>query len=288
MNEFQFEFFTPLLNFTSNKKLITLSNDIHIRKPTSREIEIIKESSKKWSNVKESEYLLCLILKINEPEEEPGQFINKYAKEEIEKVLSFLRLFQEGIIGYNLIVHKLSNEINYPYTAVTYFTPAVYIKDAPASYRKIYSVSGDEAEKLEIFFKDYFFEESLKELNLAIDYFSKSYQERYTPRDSFLDLIISLENLFLKGITDELSFRLRLRMAFLLSDDFDGRKKIYDFMRAAYGKRSKLVHGESVNSIDYDSLFELRQMVRESIKIFIKNPKLRDDIDDFILKNGRL
>ena len=112
---------------------------------------------------------------------------------------------------------------------------------------------------------------SWKDTNkLSSKYFNKSYTEPYTPRDSFLDLMITLENLFLKGTNQELSYKISMRMAYVLGKDKDDRKKIFDFIKDAYNLRSKIVHGEESNKLDNQKFLELRELTKESLKYFLE------------------
>lgn len=112
---------------------------------------------------------------------------------------------------------------------------------------------------------------SLEKYDLAIEYFNKSYTEPYTPRDSFLDLMITLEDLFLKGTNQELSYRISMRMAYVLGKDKEDRKNIFDFIKDAYNLRSKIVHGEKSDKLDNQKFLELRELTRKSIIYFLEN-----------------
>ena len=74
--------------------------------------------------------------------------------------------------------------------------------------------------------------------------FNRSYSCR--PGDQaerMTELVAALEALFLYE-TDELAYRLALRASYFLAPRSAARRDIFDLLKAAYGVRSKVVHGE--------------------------------------------
>jgi len=100
--------------------------------------------------------------------------------------------------------------------------------------------------------------------------------------------MISLDNLYLKGETLELGYKLRMRMAYVLAKQPGKRRAIAKDIRDAYEWRGKILHGERTNisGLDYEFLRRIRGYARESLKTFIRNPALRDDLDQIILKGN--
>ena len=86
-----------------------------------------------------------------------------------------------------------------------------------------------------------------KELNLAIERWSRSKRSMSDLDDSFIDLRIALEALYLKDFTNENSqemrFRLALFGAWYLGGDFEERQTIRKTLRDAYDRASGVVHG---------------------------------------------
>lgn len=198
--------------------------------------------------------------------------------------MTLLRLYKEEITGFNVIIQKLSDRGEYSISAMILHHYMLWMKPRLEPAHRKFQITNDEVEEIKRFFEEYYLP-SLEQLQLAIEYFNKSYIEPYTPRDAFLDLMIAMENLYLKGITDELGFRLRMRMARVLGSDYQTRKDIYDFVKKAYVLRGKIVHGEKHDPLSQKYLFKIRQLVRDSIKLFLKNPQMRDDLDDLLLKS---
>ena len=74
---------------------------------------------------------------------------------------------------------------------------------------------------------------------------------RTTPVDSFIDLGIALESLYLADMDDdrgELTFRLRVRAARFLRMATEDRGTVFDIVRDIYGARSAAVHTGKVDT----------------------------------------
>ena len=107
-------------------------------------------------------------------------------------------------------------------------------------FRTKYKIENNELVEFTNFFSEHDLK-SIAQISLSINYFNKSYIEPYTPRDSFLDIMICLENLFLKKSRMELSYKLAMRVAHLLSQNVKERKQLFQIMKKAYDYRSRIV-----------------------------------------------
>jgi len=273
-----FRFWVSLLNFEvdiSNEEQIILDNDVLIRLTTSFEDERLTELYKNvFMGSIYSNYLLEVILEKDDPEIKPGQFLYE-AEEKIKKAIAIFRLFKKEIIGYNLIVQPLSEAPKYGHT-IRFLS---YNKLRPNGKNpEIYTLEKGEIQTFISFFNN-FYKILLSKFDLAIEYFNKSYNEPY-PRDSFLDLMITLENLYLKNTSQELSYKLSMRMAHTLGKNKEERIHIYYLIKEAYSLRSKIVHGERLDALDKQKFIELRELTRKSIIYFLEN---KDNWDEKIL-----
>lgn len=93
--------------------------------------------------------------------------------------------------------------------------------------------------------------------------------ERKNLEDRLIDYMIGLEALYLPDGNQELSFRLSLRMAFLLYTDPIERKRMYYFAREMYKTRSNIVHGNKYD-LNVDETSKLEELLRRSLKLWIK------------------
>lgn len=94
--------------------------------------------------------------------------------------------------------------------------------------------------------------------------------ERKSPEDSLIDYMIGLEALYLPDGNQELSFRLSLRIAFLLSTDTKDRKELFMFIKDIYKTRSSIVHG-SKYELSADIVTRTEDILRASLKLWIKD-----------------
>lgn len=117
-----------------------------------------------------------------------------------------------------------------------------------------------------------------RKLRVAIDRWIKS-KENSDPVDTFIDLGIALESIYLGDDKGKLGFRLRLRAAWYLGDDAGHRQLLIKEFREIYEQRSKAVHkGE----IDLDNAatpsFKERapKLCLQSIKKVMENGQFPD------------
>lgn len=94
--------------------------------------------------------------------------------------------------------------------------------------------------------------------------------ERKSPEDSLIDYMIGLEALYLPDGNQELSFRLSLRIAFLLSSGTKDRKELFMFIKDIYKTRSSIVHG-SKYELSADIVARTEDILRASLKLWIKD-----------------
>ncbi len=287
MNKYKYRFWGPLVNYQSESSEIRLTNGITIKRASGSEKKDIEELLKNWPTINYGDFILECVISKETPESEPAEYMKKEGRPKIEKASTMLRLYKENVIGYNLIVQPLADREPHGLTAIFLRHYQLWRDPTQRLARQKYQISKREENELRKFFTELDVE-NFERFSLAIHYFNKSYIEPYTPRDSLLDLMISLENLYLKGEILELGYKLRMRMAYVLAKELGKRKRIEKDIKNAYKYRGQIVHGEQTDipSLDYEFLLKIRGYTRESLKIFIKNPALRDNLDGTILKGN--
>ena len=91
------------------------------------------------------------------------------------------------------------------------------------------------------------------------------------PEDSFIDLRIALEALYLKDFTNEYSQEMRFRLALFgawhLGDDLEKRQTIRKTLRDAYDRASGVVHGRDLefNESNRKLLADAQDLCRRGI-----------------------
>jgi len=105
------------------------------------------------------------------------------------------------------------------------------------------------------------FKVALRRLSLGI--------ERKNPEDKLIDYMIGLEALYLPDGNAELSFRLSVRVAFLLFSGSE-KKDTYNFLRKMYDVRSSIVHGNKYE-LNADDIKQLEELLRKSLNLWIND-----------------
>lgn len=103
-------------------------------------------------------------------------------------------------------------------------------------------VRASDSEKINALWK-HFLEMPHDSIKVAWHRFSMAY-EREASADSLLDQWIALEPLFGDTQSNEVTFKLSLRLAAWLGDTADERRALFTECKKAYGRRSKLAHGK--------------------------------------------
>jgi len=213
----------------------------------------------------------------------------------IEKVITALRLFKKGSIYYSAI-------ISYPKIWKDIWIISSH--ERGIVYGQYYELTDEDVENLKTFWSKFksLNIQNYQFLDVAIRRFNFSY-ERKLPEDKLIDYIIAFEALYLKESEKELGYRLALRCAYFLGKNGEERKKIFKILKSAYDARSKIVHGEPIESKSFKKLLnklnlnlaelsmQVEEYLRESIKTFLhflqksklhvkksKKSKLHDEI----------
>lgn len=280
----KFIFLIPLINFDSQSTQIKLSENLIIRPVTEGDEVLLRETSRLWRyptiNCK---YILDIVILKEEAESEPGMHFQEI-QEILDNIIMMLNLFKEGFVGYSYIIQKLSTENNLSTTST--LTLRYFFSKKRAALNQSYYLGNDETKDFIQFYRKY--HKYNNKFRLALEYFNKSYIEPFTPRDSLIDLTIALENMYVGKSRSEISYKLRIRMAFTLSkhtDKFNDRTEIFQDIKDAYNIRSSIVHGgNNQDDLSYDFLVKIREYTRESLKIFLETPQLHDQLDNMVLK----
>ena len=275
------QFWVPLINFVTNKDRIEIGNKFVIEKPTSFENEVVFEQlTKRFEIIISSKYLLRTYIKTNKPAKKIYEFFDK-AIIEFEKAIILFRLFKKEFIGFNFIIEPLDNALTYGYSAANL---SYLIIDRKIKKEK-YVIDNGEIELLEKHFREYDIFSTSK-FDLAVSNFNRSYSQHFLT-NIFLDTMFVLENLFLRNTSQELKYKLSMRMAYILGDnDKTKREDIFTFIKDCYDIRSKIVHGSKIPELDRERIFKLRQLTKDSLKIFFKKRDLclGENLDNIILE----
>jgi hypothetical protein len=160
---------------------------------------------------------------------------------DVRHFVSALRLFKPGQVG---TLGVFAGTVGGSATSYGWTTPDLQVQKAGQDYNLSRTES---ATVLALFrrLRDGFIDKSLRSLDVAIRRFNLSYA-RTLPEDRIIDLTVALESTLLHGIDTELQYRLSIRGAALLSQEFSPAD-VRAELTGIYDVRSAIVHnGASV------------------------------------------
>jgi len=168
---------------------------------------------------------------IGEKKEKPAVLPSQEVKQVFNKVVSALRLFKAGTVGYNFIQTK---SLSWTPIGGTSTTSGIFTYP----YFGQYKLEEHEIEEFKSLFKK--IKKAPKFLTIPLSRFNFAY-DREKPEDKLIDYVTALESLLVKEM-QELSYRLSLRASLLLGNNSKKREEIYNMVKKAYTLRSKIVH----------------------------------------------
>jgi len=283
----------PLQNFQCELEKIELANDLRIVKMSKQEREDLWRCSRYggWLPDTLLPFLThCVRLDFEKPKilEDSSQDNSKNAFEEtpdqvargeFDKLLSALRLFKPGVVGYNLIK-------TIPITWLPIGVGSATLYGHPLERGK-YVLTESEANEFESFFAEFSKTKSISDrrspIALALSRFNNTY-ERRRPEDKLIDYMIAFEALYLRREPGEYGYRMAIRVASMLGSTPEEKKQIFSQITTAYRLRGKIVHGSKdimqKNSVSVEDISKVEQHLRHSIREFIKliNSETHGDI----------
>jgi len=263
----------PLQNFECEMDNINLENNLRIRKLTKEEFSELCVNAKNGIGASlpfrvaiNIEYQIEMPYSIQKGE----PISDQEPKEIFDKLISALRLFKAGSVGYTILKSK---SLSWQPMMGTKIRSGIFYKTLIGDK---YKLTSQECKKFEKFWSlyqkhDFNQNESIKFIVIAIKRFDYTY-EREKAEDKLIDFIIALEALFLKEEEkSELTYKLAIRMATFLGDNKKEKQQIFSDVKNAYNVRSKIIHGSS--KIKSEKLIsqtsKIEECVRSSINKFL-------------------
>lgn len=198
----------------------------------------------------------------------------------LDDLIMCLRLFKSGAVSANWCY-------GYPVSFHSYYISKFFVLPPGAHFSEMYVLNTKEAQrlrrlmtKLGLYAKS---SRKYKNVELALDYFNSSYS-KMKAEDRFIDLMVAMDALY--GIGAELSYRLSLRVSFLLGKDETKIREIYKNMQSIYAIRNNILHGRHLSPSDkkgIDALVPLLEgYVRATINCFIGLSLQGKNLDDLL------
>lgn len=276
MSKYEFNFLVPLINFESAVTPIRLQNGFTIRRISNYEQEEIHEQIKQWSGITIGKFLLEYVITTKNPQSTHNDLAEE-ASMTIEKAVTVLRLYKPNLVGSQVILQPIEEPP--PYSTSTYTLkhyPPVGLGSGKPAAMKTYRMSTGEANDFKTFFKR-LYGRDFASFAVAVTYFNKSYTESHRPGEALIDLLHTLENLYLRGDHQETTYKLCVRMAHHLTSEWKKKKTIFNDIQWACEYRDNRLFGETGHQpMKSRILFRIRNYARESLKQFIQYPKRLD------------
>jgi len=214
----------------------SLDDRVRLRRPTRRERELLETSGMlaRALAYHESEHLVCIM--------SLSQGINALVQDRpLMTLLTPLRLLKPGRVGS---IGALASTLTGQWEAVEWWANPELI--APRLGDPPYNLLAADVRALKRLWHLFGRIDRAKcpSFVQATMRFNRSYS--YQPGDQahrLTELIGALEALYLSEM-DELAYRLALRASYFLAAHPAARRDIFHVLKAAYGARSKVVHGE--------------------------------------------
>jgi len=275
---------SPLHNFTVEDERIDLDDNLCLRKIGTDEQEQIMNESRMSSMIPFQEamsfkYTIELRFRVEkimgstiEAAKDPFEVVNRSIGKTISGLVTALRLFKTGVVGYNIVRIFGSPELPVPFGTQTSLT---------SPYKRFrgeqYTLTKLEGSKFKKFWEslDKIDFDALPQLSIALSRFNFAY-ERDKLEDKLIDFMVAFEALFFKeGEFGEFRHKLAVRVSRLLEPEYKKRKAIVEKMNEFYDERSMVVHGEKVD-LKSDFINSVEDHLRKSIVIFLERLRTSD------------
>lgn len=269
-NTMRRKYFVPLYKLRSDVEQICFDNFVVKRIDDREKLELYEKFEDKNSipGIRSFLHVNCILqteIKMNKKD----QYDNRYIHEMFDNIMITLMLYKKGAF----YLGDLYSTADTKWSGVNTTSKNVFPKGT--QYGKDYILTKKDANDFPKLWESIknISEERQQALHIPVNRFYESYL-RDTIEDKIIDLMIALESIFLEAnIQGELRYRMALKIASLLGNNYPERKRIFKFMINAYDLRSKIVHGGSmpkikINEKEYspiDFAFELEDIVRKSL-----------------------
>jgi hypothetical protein len=273
-DDFTFRAMSPLHNFTTEDERLDLGKNLCIRRiPVEERERLLSEF--KWSSVIPHfevlglEYAIELEFEtkkiIGDAPRDQFRTVDQSTKETIHKIVTALRLFKTGLVGYNVVRTMSASELPLPAGMTGFAIPYKHFMGEK------YFLSKLEAKEFRDFWEmmDKTDVDTLPQLSIALSRFNYAY-ERDKLEDKLIDFMVAFEALFFReGEFGEFRHKLSVRVSRFLEDEYEQRKMTVKRMNDFYDKRSQVVHGEKAELED-DFVKTVEDHLRKSIKLFLE------------------
>jgi hypothetical protein len=270
-------FCAPLFNFKMNtEKELNFEDYLCVRRMTSIEKNLGKIFLKDLLSEKHYRELKLAICWV--ADDSKRQSKSEYDNDDILTVMRLLK--QEPVQAPYVLTYPAE-----PLFGRSIKEMSIHEVGSPLLHGKTYSLTENDAQQLLAIWHGYRDSRAKKKYAIAFDKFEDVYK-KVRADDRIIDCWVGLENIYLRGIKDELRYRASIRIAYFLGSNSDERQRLYKEAMNSYDIRSKLVHGGRVTekSIKVAAQVALSHL-RDSLHFVLNEDKARqlDEIDKTII-----
>jgi hypothetical protein len=183
----------------------------------------------------------------------------------LARLVTALRLLKSGQVGIPAVIQSPREPVFGPVYGGASSGPT------PALLGPTYTLLLEDRERLIATYEALGSGAAVQEFRVALERFNYAY-ERKRPHDKLIDYWVALEALFLPDISQELSFRASLRIAYYVAGTPDEREEVFRKMRLSYDTRSDVVHGQRLKADVSEVASDTEEIVRRALRAVVTNP----------------
>lgn len=209
-------------------------------------------------------------------------FVNEAtAAKVLSELLTIFQLYSSMPIGGRVHAIRPAANVDFVNDDVISFPKDIGANPADP---EVFFITNDNIADIEQHFKS-LWKQDWQPIHLAVSRYMHSFtkdifSEGFEPEDAFMDLMISLENLF--GSPEAIMYKIAMRAACILETAAEGRRSLNKVIKNWYKKRSKIVHGDGNKVVEWQDVEKLREVVRRAIMTVWQVKRKGDQLDDYL------
>jgi len=282
----------PIYNLEIEKEVIKIEGDIYLKKIEEADLNLFNPSFTSFGPGVDYYLFSCKTLIETEEKIKKGKAfrVGVDTISNINRTISSLSVYKKNTIGIGPIFSKPKNFWS--------MFSGIHSSSIPNETYIHYDKSILEKKDIrpfKLFWKEY---NNSAKINSWLDLAERRLLRMFYKmriEDQIVDIMIIFEMLFLLEGDGELKYRLSVRGAILLGKNYKERIFIQKVFKISYDIRSSIVHNGIVSKKNKEQLDKLGMNLNElyeklqyylfkSIKIFTKNPDIRDNFEDIIFR----
>jgi len=282
----------PIYNLKIEEDVIKIEDKICLKKIEEADLNLFKPSLMSFGYGIDYSLISCKTVIVTEDKIKKGEAfcVGRDTISNINRTISSLSVYKKNTIGVGPLFSTTKNFWSMFSGIYSSFTP----NETHIHYEKTI-LEKKEIKSFKVFWNKY--NDSVKNnpwLDLAVRRLLRMFYKMRI-EDRFVDIMIIFEILFLNEGNAELKYRLSVRAALLLGENYEEKKYIYELFKLSYNIRSDIVHTGFVSpkkenklkelGMDLNELYKKLQLyLFKSIEILVKKPDIRENFEDIVFQ----